>query len=356
MSKQQRSELRVLTWETAKRVLSEGRYRAALERAAAECSRPIVTPDDAIRGVVAALQQNPRLGACNVLSFVQAGIASIRTGLPIGKPLDLAYLVTRWNRDLGDWAYFVPSYMGLLAIVDRANMVSAVWADAVREGDEYDLVKGSRPSIAHRHGATRGRVVAAYAVAYRPGCKWPIIADLDEAAITARMSMSESLKSEKSAKFSPWTCWPAEMAAGKAIAKLTKFLPRIPELAFAQQAGDLYDSGEMDASALVAIEEATGQRALPEPATVTVVERVAERAALASTASASAPDLDGGHIGPDGARALVSQALNAVGRDGVERWSRDVMDRHGVGSLADLDPNDATRIEAELRAAIEASL
>lgn len=86
------------------------------------------------------------------------------TGLTLNPMLGYAYLVPRSEKvtlDLG--------YKGMIFIVTSAGLVKKIWAETVREKDDFHYEKGTNPFIHHvpqmLPEAERGKIIAAYAVA-----------------------------------------------------------------------------------------------------------------------------------------------------------------------------------------------
>jgi recombinational DNA repair protein RecT len=81
----------------------------------------------------------------------------------------------------GGVATVIPGYKGLIALMKRSGTVADVYANIVREGDEFEHREGSEPYIHHiRKLSTEApaEIIAAYAIAiYANGARHPLLMD-----------------------------------------------------------------------------------------------------------------------------------------------------------------------------------
>lgn len=129
-------------------------YPAHMQQAAARLARAVVTE----------VQKNPELATCTGMSLVSCAVQAAQLNLEIGGPTGQSYMVPYWNKQIGqNEAQFQLGYRGMITLAYRSRLVAAVTAKAVRSGDEFDVVYGTRPGIDHRPG-TGGDITHVYAV------------------------------------------------------------------------------------------------------------------------------------------------------------------------------------------------
>lgn len=341
-------------WVATHKMFGEPKYRDALNRAAALTKNPVVLPDDAIKAVCAAVLVNPGLASAHPMSLLYGALMSIRTGLPIGAPLDLAYLVPRANKALdADWAYFSPSYMGRMTIAYRDPKVCLISGDSVRKNDTYIVTRGPRGDVQHVYGAPeRGDLVGCYAYAWLQGAPFPLVQDLTTEELQKRIKMSKgrTYRDGTPNQDHPWNKWPDAMATARAVHKISKFLPRTPELGFCILADRHFEDPDSDRDMVRDLEQETGVEILPPTTSVdtAVPERMAERAESVQQTfdeASAAPveyDPDGNelHIGIAGGQALTRAAARVLPPESLDQWVDDVLARRGVASLQFLAPSE----------------
>jgi recombination protein RecT len=167
------------------------------------------------------LTQNDFLASCDPNSIKNAVVNVALTGLTLNPALKLAYLIPRAGKCILDI-----SYMGLVKILTDAGSVKNVDADVIYENDKLDYRKGTDPYFKHvKTLSNRGKMIGAYAIAYfRDGGFQFEVMGRDE--IDKVKGTSESLKNEKTKKYSPWETWEDEMWKKTAIKRLYKLLPK----------------------------------------------------------------------------------------------------------------------------------
>jgi phage RecT family recombinase len=103
------------------------------------------------------LAQNDKVLKCSSKSVMVGMLRVAQTGLELGVSCDLL--------PFGETCQFSPRYNGIIELALGAG-TRAINADVVREGDEFDMEKGTRPHLRHRR-ASKGdaKILGAYAVA-----------------------------------------------------------------------------------------------------------------------------------------------------------------------------------------------
>jgi len=166
------------------------------------------------------LKSNDYLSKLNPDSIRDSIIQIALTGLTLNPALKFAYLIPRGGKCTLDI-----SYMGMIKILTDAGTVKNIDAAVVYEGDEFEFIRGTSPNLHHKQNFKSPAKLGAYAVAYfRDGGSQAEF--LPKYEIEKISKTSESLKNEKTAKFSPWTNWEDEMWKKTALKRLFKLLPK----------------------------------------------------------------------------------------------------------------------------------
>lgn len=184
-------------------------------------------------------KQSSKLQSCTATSLVRAFLQGAEQGIPIdGK---LGYLVPYGNE-----ATFMASYIGLLAVARRHNLVSDAYARIVRQKDEFDLSMEDgvfkvhfRPHI----GSDAGEVIGAFAILLFPGKR--CVADF-----MSSEEIESIRKRSKAGVSGPWVTDWAEMAKKTVLRRTIKTYVDDPEVLSILDADDR-DHGIIDAEGVV---------------------------------------------------------------------------------------------------------
>jgi recombination protein RecT len=119
-----------------------------------------------LRVAYTSVTRNPKLLECSVESLLSAIIQCAQLGLePI---LGRAHLVPYWNdKKKCLEAQFQPGYQGLVDLCRRTGEIADVWAEVIKEKDEWDIEFGLERHLTHKPNfevEDRGRPIGAYAV------------------------------------------------------------------------------------------------------------------------------------------------------------------------------------------------
>ena len=173
------------------------------------------------RIALTALRMNPQLQECSPQSFAASLMTSAQLGLEPNTPLGHAWLIPRKNHGKME-VQFELGYKGMLDLVRRSGMITAIFAEEVREKDEFEFEYGTNPYLKHKPylGGERGKVLFYYAVAtFKDGgyaFKVMSIPEIEEAR-----KLSQSANSP----YSPWNRFYDEMAKKTVLKRLCKYLP-----------------------------------------------------------------------------------------------------------------------------------
>lgn len=193
-----------------------------------------LTPERMVRVVVNAIAKNPELQKCSQISLIGSVLQSAALGLEPNTPLQEAALIP-----YAGTCTFQPMYRGLIKLA-RKGGVTEVFADAIREKDKYQVVRGLENDLKHEILlGDRGKAIAYYAVFKTAdgGRDYEIMTIPEIEAIKNRSQASKSGKS-------PWTTDFDEMAKKTVLKRLLKRAPMSVESAKAMDADNRSDSPE----------------------------------------------------------------------------------------------------------------
>jgi len=193
-------------------------------------------PDRFGRLVVTAVKATPQLMECfatpqGQTTVLLAAMQAAAVGLEPNTPTQEAWLLPRRNKGVME-AQLSIGYRGYLKLARRSGEVLDIWAEVVKEGDEFDYVLGLHRDLTHRpaSAAQRGDNTHAYAVVrYKDGGLNFVV--LDRADVEARRAKSDSFRHGKD--YSPWTTSPDAMWRKSALRALVPYLPLAAQAASA---------------------------------------------------------------------------------------------------------------------------
>jgi len=167
------------------------------------------------RVAVNAISTTPQLQRCSIQSLFLSIVQALSIGIEPNGPTQEGYLVPFKGH-----ASFMPSYRGLISLARRSGLIRSIYADVIHENDEYNIERGTKPSIFHKVDLTkdRGKIVAYYAV----------MVDKDGNTDFEVMTPDEieSIRNKSKAKDSgPWQTDYEEMAKKTVIKRLLKRAP-----------------------------------------------------------------------------------------------------------------------------------
>lgn len=203
--------------------------RAYLAKSQNELAKALpehVKPETFIRIGLTEMQKNPGLLECSPRSLIGALFQAAQLGLTVDSTLGHAYLVP-YKRS----CTLIPGYKGLIQLASRSGLVSNIYAQVVRKGDEFDFGEGTKPFIHHKrkllasvpedelHG-----LIAVYAVALMKGGGEQFIV-MSRAEIERRASRSPAFVKRSG----PWLTDPIAMFKKTPTRDLCKWLPASTE-------------------------------------------------------------------------------------------------------------------------------
>lgn len=167
----------------------------------------------------AAIWMNPALLKCDPKSVLIAVMQLAMNGINPSKQFKEAYLIP-----YGKECQMQLGYLGIIKLAEKSAMIKAIWAEAVYEGDEFEEIKGTSPSIYHKSGPNSGdpkKVTHSYAVVEKmSGSKQHVV--LNKVRIE-RLRMKSPM--QKSGINGAWATDYDEMAKAKALKQVLKTIP-----------------------------------------------------------------------------------------------------------------------------------
>ena len=176
------------------------------------------------RSLLTCVALDEKLLACTATSIVGAAIQAAQLGLTPGV-LGEAWLIPRKGK-----CTFNLGWKGYVVLAGRAGF--SIEAETVYEGDEFRYTKGLDKTLHHvpAHGPQRGKSVFWYAIARERATGQLIrFVVIDRDHVNKRRDAFEGDKGPGPA----WHSWYEEMALGKAVRELCRFLPLSVEMATA---------------------------------------------------------------------------------------------------------------------------
>jgi recombination protein RecT len=210
-----------------------------------------LNPDRMARIALTCFRMNPTLAECTPGSVFAAVVQASQLGLEPGL-MGQAYLipynkkVKRNGRD--EWikeCQLIPGYQGLLDLVRRTGLVVSIEAHVVYSRDHFDLSFGLTPVLEHKPvlDGDRGERRLAYAVAKLKdgGVHVEVMTRTEIESIRDRSQ--NVVNAKKYGKTTPWDTDTDQMWLKTVLRRISKFLPKSPELAVALELDRLASSG-----------------------------------------------------------------------------------------------------------------
>lgn len=192
-------------------------------------------PERFARLVLTAVKATPKLMECfstdqGRTSVLLSAMQLATVGLEPNTATQDAWLLPRKNGGVMECEMSI-GYRGYLKLARRSGEIKSVYADVVRDKDEFEWSRGLDDTLRHVAypvDAERGELRYAYAVVrYMNGGHDFVV--LGKADVEKRREMSTSYKFAP--RSSPWTIWPDEMWKKTALRVLAKTLPLTAEAA-----------------------------------------------------------------------------------------------------------------------------
>ena len=190
------------------------------------------------RLVLTAVKATPQLMECfgtqqGQVSVLLAAMQLATVGLEPNTATQDAWITPRRQRGVME-AQATIGYRGLLKLARRSGDIKTVYAEVVRDGDDFTWSRGlDEDTLVHIPGDDDTRPLThAYAVVrYTNGGNDFVV--LTRRQIEKRRDMSDSWRNEKGRQYSPWSQWTEAMWCKTALRELAKRMPLTAQAATA---------------------------------------------------------------------------------------------------------------------------
>lgn len=172
-----------------------------------------------VRIAITEMRRTPELQECTLQSVLGAFMQAAQLGLEPGL-LGQCYLIPFRNRKTGQKeCQFVIGYKGMIDLARRSGNIESIYAQVVKENDEFEYQYGLDPDLKHKPAMKdRGKTIGAYAVAkFKDGGYQFEFMSVDE--IEKRRERSAAKNS------GPWVTDYDEMCMKTVIRHMFKYLP-----------------------------------------------------------------------------------------------------------------------------------
>jgi phage RecT family recombinase len=205
-----------------------------------------------------ACTRQPDLLKCTPVSILQSLQESVRVGLDPSGTLGQAYLIP-----YGKKATLIIGYQGFIQLIYRSGVVKKIYAEAVFEGEHFEVFGGTEQRIIHNIDIDGDRndekkLRGCYAVAVLMTGE-TLYVWMNKKQLDVIRNRSQSSKSSSS----PWHTDPIEMYKKTPIRRIRKYLPMDSKQQELVMAAEVIDNADYE---VVGSESGNGQkrRATPE--------------------------------------------------------------------------------------------
>ncbi len=182
-----------------------------------------LTADRIIQMATTLIVRTPAIADCSVESLVGAVMqASILGFKPVAALGECYFVPYRNNKNGKTEVQFQIGYKGYLSLARQSGEILTVYAEVVREGDDFDYELGLHPKLTHKPKAGSDALVShVYAVVhYKSGGYNFVVLSLNEVEKYRRRSQSQ-----RSGLAGAWQSDYEAMAKKTAIRRLVPYLP-----------------------------------------------------------------------------------------------------------------------------------
>jgi recombination protein RecT len=194
-----------------------GNYLKGMESRIAAALPKHLTADRIIQMAATTIHRNPAIAKCTPASLLGSIMQASILGFPPVDALGYCYFVP-YGKDV----QFQIGYKGYIELARRSGRVKMVYAEVVREGDEFEANFGLNPDLKHKPTFDSTKPLThVYAVCQFTdgGYNFVVLSKSDVERLRMRNPMQ---------KGSPAGAWASDyeaMAKGKALKQLSKYLP-----------------------------------------------------------------------------------------------------------------------------------
>ena len=180
-----------------------------------------ITPERFTRIVLSAISNNKQLQQCTPNSFLAGMMNAAQLGLQPNTPTGEAYLIPYRNKGTLECQFQI-GYRGLVSLAYRSGQVKTIYAEAVRENDEFEYELGLEPKLIHKPAKKdRGEITYFYAV-------FKLVNGGEGFSVMSKDDMDKHMRKfskAANAGFSPWQTNYEEMGKKTVIKRVLKLAP-----------------------------------------------------------------------------------------------------------------------------------
>lgn len=233
--------------------LARTTFPAMLEKFKSEIARALprhMNPDRMLRIALTEFRKNPKLAECDPRSVFAACIVASQLGLEPGV-MGQAYLIPYKSE-----CQLIPGYQGLLDLVRRSGFVQRVEAHVVHHGDKFTYKTGLHTILEHEPllEGIPGPLRFAYAVAEFKDGGYHVEVMTEDQINKIRDRSQGYQNAKKYNRSTPWETDTEEMWRKTVLRRISKFLPKSPEMTMALSLDDAAAQGRQAISVQDAIE------------------------------------------------------------------------------------------------------
>jgi len=189
------------------------------------------------RMAIGQVERTPALRSCTPQSFALAVMGCAELGLE--PALGMAYIVP-----FKETATLIIGYQGMIQLARNSGQVLDIWANVVREGDDFEVTQGTERRLHHVERPGDGEdvdargITHAYACAVLKGTDRTAFLVMTRSEIDKRMAVSKSAHLDGSVA----QAWGKEYCQKTVVRAFFKYLPKSTQM---QAAAIMDDDGAM---------------------------------------------------------------------------------------------------------------
>ena len=176
-----------------------------------------LTAERVLQMAATTIKKNPKIAQCTPASLLGAVMQASILGFPPVDALGYCYFVP-YGRDV----QFQIGYRGMVELARRSGKIRMVYAETVREGDEFEVAFGLEPKLKHNPKMDSSKPLThVYAVCHflDGGYNFVVLSRSEIERLRMRNPM------QKGAPTGAWATDYEAMAKAKALKQLSKYLP-----------------------------------------------------------------------------------------------------------------------------------
>jgi recombination protein RecT len=194
-----------------------GQYLSGMKDRIAQVLPKHLTAERVLQMAATTVHRNPAVAKCTPASLLGSVMQASILGFPPVDALGYCYFVP-----YGKEVQFQIGYKGYVELARRSGKIKMVYAEVVREGDEFTAAFGLNPILEHKPKFDNGKPFThVYAVCHfnDGGYNFVILSKKDVERLRMRSPM------QKGTPAGAWATDYEAMAKAKALKQLSKYLP-----------------------------------------------------------------------------------------------------------------------------------